>query len=114
MPGWQGSTRRERLPANWPALRAERLRLDHYRCRWIVNGRRCTEPATDVDHIVAGDDHSMSNLRSLCSAHHLRKSGQEGAEGRAKKLRAVRDKYRQPEAAHPSSYVSGVKRSWTN
>lgn len=114
MPGWQGSDRKSRLPPNWPALRKQRLELDHWKCRWIVNGRRCGEPATDVDHIVPNDDDSMNNLRSLCSAHHRHKSGQEGARGRARKLEAVREKYRKPESAHPSTYVSGVKRSWTN
>lgn len=43
---------------------------------------RCTEPATDVDHIRRGDDHREENLRSLCSWHHNRKSSQEGGEAR--------------------------------
>lgn len=77
--GWQGSTRKARLPENWSYLRG--LVLDR-------DGGRCTEPgcgwpATDVDHIVPGDDHSLGNLRSLCAGHHRRKSSSEGGRARA-------------------------------
>jgi hypothetical protein len=48
---YQGSTRRERLPANWPALRAEAKRLNPARiCH------QCGEPGgTTLDHKERGD-----------------------------------------------------------
>lgn len=96
--GWEGSDRKQRLPDNWPALRAERLRLDDHRCTWkLKSGARCPRPATEVDHRVPGDDHRMANLRSLCPHHHGLKSGQEGNQAR----RAARDKGKRPPERHP-------------
>lgn len=97
MPGWEGSDRRQRLPSNWDSIRARILRRDSHRCTWIENSQRCAETATDVDHRKAGDDHSDSNLRSLCGKHHRRKSAREGAAA-ANRLRSLR--YRKPER-HP-------------
>lgn len=77
--GWIGSTRRARLPRDWSARRARVLRRDGYRCTAADYGERCPEPATDVDHIEPGDDHSEANLASLCGWHHARKSAREGA-----------------------------------
>jgi hypothetical protein len=48
-------------------------------------------PATDVDHIVAGDDHEPSNLQALCRFHHARKSAREGASA-AIKVRVKRER----------------------
>lgn len=80
MPQWAGSDRRSRLPADWQAIRKRILRRDGYRCTHRnEDGLRCAELATDVDHIIAGDDHGDRNLRSLCSPHHRIKSSQEGA-----------------------------------
>ncbi len=86
MPNWEGSDRKERLPADWAELRRRVLRRDGYQCTAIRDdgeGLRCPEPATDVDHIRPGDDHRMSNLRSLCGWHHRRKSSGEGGRARA-------------------------------
>lgn len=97
---WDGSDRRDRLPDNWPALRAQRLRLDGYRCTWkLPSGVRCPRPATDVDHRVAGDDHRIGNLRSLCAHHHGQKSSQEGRQ--AQRQRANRGK--RPPEEHPGA-----------
>jgi 5-methylcytosine-specific restriction endonuclease McrA len=79
MPNWNGSDRRSRLPADWPKIRTRILRRDMHRCTHITNGIRCNKPATEVDHIRRGDDHSERNLRSLCSECHATKSGREGA-----------------------------------
>jgi 5-methylcytosine-specific restriction endonuclease McrA len=78
MTAWRGSTRRYRLPPDWKKRRQVVLARDGYRCTWVENGVRCPRPATDVDHIRPGDDHSLTNLRSLCRQHHLSKSGREG------------------------------------
>lgn len=84
--GWENSDRRDRLPADWEAIRKAVFRRDLYRCRWqLPGGDLCRAVATDVDHIVAGDDHSMSNLQALCRPHHERKSALEGVEARRQK-----------------------------
>ncbi|MEV4492712.1 HNH endonuclease [Micromonospora coxensis] len=80
---WEGSTRRERLPKNWPALRARVLKRDGYVCQFVWRNERgrmeqCGKPATEVDHIRPGDDHSMENLRAACHACHQYKSSREG------------------------------------
>ena len=83
---WVGSTRRSRLPPNWRKLRLRVMRRDQNACQWVVNlrtGETHDAPATEVDHIVPGDDHSMSNLQALCSKHHAQKSGTEGARAAA-------------------------------
>jgi 5-methylcytosine-specific restriction enzyme A len=56
--------------------------------------------ATDVDHIRPGDDHSESNLRSLCGFHHQKKSSHEGGAAMAAKRRDIEKKFRRQEA-HP-------------
>ncbi len=55
------------------------LRRDGHRCTWIEeDGQRCPSPGIEVDHEIPGDDHSMANLRALCSYHHKLKSSAEG------------------------------------
>jgi len=94
MPNWQGSDRRDTLPADWAQITVRILRRDFHRCQHIREdtGRRCLAQARDVDHIIphsqgGGDDDG--NLQSLCPYHHLRKSGREGglASGRARRAR---------------------------
>jgi hypothetical protein len=53
-----------------------------------------------VDHIKPGDDHSESNLRSLCSWHHGKKSGAEGGTAARKNWRRQDRKFRRTED-HP-------------
>lgn len=103
MPNWDGSDRRSRLPKNWIRIKIDVKRRDSPTgsskdavCQWVRNdtGRKCLLPATDVDHIVNGDDHSMSNLQSLCDWHHKGKSGSEGgtASAAARKQKASAQK----------------------
>lgn len=85
MPQWSGSTRRQRLPPDWQALRIAVLQRDGHQCTHIRDdGYRCTNQATDVDHITPGDDHSLPNLRAMCRAHHQRKSSSEGGKSMAR------------------------------
>lgn len=59
----------------WKEVRKTQLAM-WPRCEWP----ECTEPATDVDHIVpirAGGTHDPSNLQSLCHSHHSTKTGLE-------------------------------------
>jgi len=98
---WEGSTRRDRLPANWPALRAEALRRNPRKvCHW------CGLPGGDeLDHKVPGDDHRQDNLdwihghRSVAAGVSVRnchgeKSGAEGA--------AARPREKRPPEIHPA------------
>ena len=89
--GWVGSTRRARLPPDWPERRLAVLDRDGWRCQ--IRGPRCTGRATDADHIVRGDDHSLTNLQAACPPCHGRKSGQEGA--------AARPSINRPRERHP-------------
>ena len=75
MSGWANSTRRARLPRDWATRRYQTLRRDSWRCV------KCGRLATDVDHITAGDNHSMSNLQSLCADHHREKTQAEAVAG---------------------------------
>ncbi|WP_038516710.1 HNH endonuclease [Amycolatopsis japonica] len=93
---WQGSARRERLPRNWETeIRPKVLERDRYVCQ--IKGQGCTRHATDVDHVTPGDDHSLANLRAVCSTCHGRKSSAEGVAARAR-LRALRAR---PLGRHP-------------
>ncbi|QMP84547.1 HNH endonuclease [Streptomyces phage Endor2] len=99
--GWQNSNRRDRLPPDWFKIRARVLRRDGHTCTHRdANGIRCADLATDVDHIRPGDDHSMENLRALCSWHHGQKSGAEGAAAKAANWRRQNQKFRRSED-HP-------------
>lgn len=71
--GWERSTRRKRLPVDWARRRILVLQRDRYRCR------RCGATATEVDHVVPGDDHRLTNLQALCKRCHGSKTGTEGA-----------------------------------
>jgi 5-methylcytosine-specific restriction protein A len=96
--GWAGSDRKSRLPADWQQLRAAVRERSGGRCEVIKrNGKRCYDAATDCDHIIPGDDHSLANLRDICTWHHRRKSSREGNEAQA----ALRAMLRHPVEQHP-------------
>lgn len=69
---YANSTRRHRLPANWQRLRVRVLRRDLHTC-YV-----CGNPATEVDHVVPGDNHDPANLAAICHPCHMSKSGHEG------------------------------------
>lgn len=80
-----GSTRGSRLPADWRRTVVPRiLDRDGHTCQIRLPG--CAGTATEVDHVIRGDDHSDDNLRAACPPCHRSKSGKEGA--------AVRHRYR--------------------
>lgn len=94
--GWRGSTRKSRLPADWPWRRRTVMRRDKGVC-WL-----CHRPGADrVDHKVPGDDHSLENLAPVHDAvppHcHRTKSSQEGVQARA----AIRAARWRPKPPHP-------------
>jgi 5-methylcytosine-specific restriction endonuclease McrA len=84
---WAGSTRRGRLPSNWPAIRRTILSRDGHACTWTDHGQQCGQPATDVDHIINNDDDDPSNLRALCTTHHRAKTSREGVTARRPRKR---------------------------
>ena len=100
---WEGSTRRARLPRNWPALRKQRLEIDEYRCTWpLPSGARCPEPATDVDHLEEmADVDRIEALRSLCGPHHLQKTGRFAGSRSAKRRAVIAAKRFRPRERHP-------------
>jgi 5-methylcytosine-specific restriction enzyme A len=87
---WQGSDRKSRLPADWHRLRAVVLKRCNMRCEWVENGQRCFNAATDVDHIIRGDLHDLSNLQGLCNPHHLIKTSREAHAVREKRRKLLR------------------------
>lgn len=97
--GWDSSTRRDDLPADWSARRMRVLRRDGYRCQARDStGRQCGDPANQADHIVPGPNHDEDNLQALCRWHHARKSSAEGVA--ARKPRPTREA---PREAHPGA-----------
>lgn len=72
---WLGSTRTFRLPSDWAIRRMRALRRDKFLCQ--VKGDGCTMLATEVDHIINGDDHSLDNLQGICATCHRNKTQQE-------------------------------------
>lgn len=81
---WADSNRKAELPPDWDTvIRPAILARDGYRCvASLRDSSRCIESATDVDHIIPGNDHSPANLQSLCGWHHKRKSAREGQAAR--------------------------------
>lgn len=77
---WASSTRRRRLPPDWPAIQTAVLERDSHTCQLRDNG--CTGLASHADHITAGDDHAMTNLQAACTHCHAIKSAREGAAAR--------------------------------
>jgi len=95
--GWKNSNRVNELPSNWKQLRQVVLLRDGYQCTHVDDYVRCAQRATDVDHIVHGNNHSLNNLRSLCNWHHARKSSAEGNQSPNRR----RESIRRPKPAHP-------------
>lgn len=85
---WQGSTRKYRLPPDWPQRRAAVIARDHGTCQMPQADRLpCGAPGTDVDHIQRGDNHDLANLWLLCRACHTTKTQAEAAAARVRLYR---------------------------
>ena len=101
MSSWDTSNRRDRLPPDWPRIRKRILKRDRHICQHEDDYHGlCGEPATEVDHIRAGDDHRDVNLQALCTWHHKRKSSREGNAARSAKRREIDRRFRTVEE-HP-------------
>nr|DAF63966.1 MAG TPA: HNH endonuclease [Siphoviridae sp. ctGkF2] len=94
---WESSNRRSRLPSDWDSRRLLVLRRDSFRCR--IGSVGCLVVATEVDHAVAGDNHSLNNLQAVCSACHKAKTQMEGL---AKRQRLRSQRFR-PKGRHPGA-----------
>lgn len=113
---WATSNRRQRLPTNWNKTRKQVLAKAKYKCagldpattppptsreaaggyhRW--HHPACDMRATDVDHIIAGDNHELSNLQALSHACHTAKTTHENTTAKAR-IRATATRERPP---HP-------------
>ena len=91
---WNNSNRRDRLPPWWNTFTTQYL-LKHPKCAIKYTG--CLGDATDVDHIIPGDDHSEGNLQPACSYCHDRKSSKEGNAVQSK----MRSQRSRPRRRHP-------------
>lgn len=97
---WSSSDRKSRLPSDWGRRRRIVLERCGYQCERVrSSGRRCTSRATDVDHIIPGDDHSLSNLQGLCSWHHKEKTSRESQAAKAE----IRASLKRPAEENPTA-----------
>jgi len=77
---WSSSHRRQRLPANWEAIRQKVKARARGRCEALTHVADCDGIGTDCDHIDQGDDHRLSNLRWLSGPCHDAKTQAEARE----------------------------------
>ncbi|UOR02083.1 hypothetical protein MUN77_01745 [Leucobacter allii] len=89
--GWvaRPTDRKETLPPDWWRIRGHVLKRDGHRCQHVRydTGRKCGKHANQVDHINDRNDHSYSNLQSLCDYHHQAKTSSQGGTAAALKRR---------------------------
>ena len=79
---WQGSTRHDTLPDDWPSRVAYVLARDPV-CTLQLAG--CTGDSTQVDHAGPRTDHDVGSLRGVCGPCHASRSGAQGAAGRVRR-----------------------------
>jgi len=94
---WSTSDRKQRLPDDWPQIRAAVKARAKGKCQATNHALKCRGWGSDADHIVPGDDHSMSNLQWLSGPCHWAKTNREAA-ARSRERKAAR--YR-PTEQHP-------------
>ena len=93
--GWKGSTRRARLPIDWDRVRRKVLKSADGMCQ--IRAQGCDVLASQVDHVVAGDDHRLSNLQATCGNCHTKKTNYENKIRRNKKMALKK----RPTDSHP-------------
>lgn len=84
------------LPSRWythivPAV----LRRDAYVCKWPKDGMDCYG-RMEVDHIGDHNDHTLSNLRTLCYGHHKLRTRMQLQQARGITSRSLRPKGKHP------------------
>ena len=95
---WAGSTRRSRLPDDWPQRVRDIKTRDRGTCQADHHAPRCDRRGTDVDHIEPGDNHSLANLQLLSRACHAAKTAREAAERNRAKVTGRKRPERHPGA----------------
>jgi 5-methylcytosine-specific restriction protein A len=84
---WAGSTRSRRLPNDWGNRRNAVRRRARGQCEAEHHAPGCDGTGSECDHIIAGDDHSLTNLQWLSSACHRAKTLGEATEAKAARSR---------------------------
>lgn len=105
---WSTSTRRSRLPADWPHTRAQVRQRAGGKCEGrdvlevgkIGHAPNCDGRGNEADHITPGDDHRMTNLQWLSPACHIAKTKRENADARAA-MNAARKRTEKHPGARP-------------
>ena len=92
---WAGSTRRARLPKDWPVRVAAVKARAHGRCEARVHVAECDGTGRECDHVIRGDDHSLNNLQWLSTPCHKAKTLWENQQRR--------DALKLPREAHPGA-----------
>lgn len=85
---WSGN--RRPYSKEWHRVRALVKRRSGGQCEHTTQGMRCTNIATDVDHIVnlkSGGTDTLDNAQHLCRQHHQIKTQAEATQARAKAAR---------------------------
>ena len=99
---WDTSDRRHRLPPNWAATVRRIKQRDHGLCQAVAHHPACNGIGTEVDHIVAGDNHDDSNLQLLSRECHAEKTIRDNRDLRARRT-AERCAPREP---HPGTILN--------
>lgn len=94
---WSNSTRRQRLPKDWPKRVAQVKRRAQGLCEATKHAPGCDGHGKDVDHITQGDTHHLANLQYLSRECHDAKTRAENA-ARNRLNAALR---RRPTETHP-------------
>ncbi len=76
---WSNSTRRARLPRDWPTKVAAVKRRSRGLCEATRHAPGCDGQGQDVDHRTQGDDHALTNLQYLSRHCHDAKTRAENA-----------------------------------
>lgn len=84
------SKRSSRLPADWADLRAQVKARANGRCEALVHHHLCNGTGAECDHIIAGDDHRLSNLQWLSRQCHQVKSIRENRDRNRYNVRGSR------------------------
>jgi hypothetical protein len=100
-----GAWRTTPRPQGWKTLRAAVLERDAHQCTWIEDGQRCTNQGTDADHIGDPEDHSPTNLRTLCGYHHRKRTALQAVAARG----PIPTRQR-PRPSHPGLVDQGTPR----
>ena len=73
---WATTTGAPSLPSHWAIIRAQVLLRDRHTCQACA-GTRCGNLRLEVDHIVNGDNHDLTNLQTLGRTCHRANTTQE-------------------------------------